>query len=81
MSNPKIKNKKIISLILFYVSVISIILLMAALQDIFHNKEPQHSLTGEWLVVRYGVLAIIFFHIWIGVFLHKSFKKNKRDKD
>ncbi|MDD4957611.1 MAG: hypothetical protein PHH49_07920 [Candidatus Omnitrophica bacterium] len=51
-------------MVLLCLSVISLLLVMAALQDIFHNDEP--SLDGEWLVVRYGVLCVLFFHVWVG---------------
>lgn len=62
--------RKTITLVWLCLSLIGLLLVMAALQDIYHNNEPR--LTEEWLIVRYGVLTALGFHLWVGFVLFKG---------
>lgn len=50
------------SIIVASFSLLSMLFVMLALQDIYHGNEP--SLISEWNVVRIGFLVFAIFHIF-----------------
>jgi hypothetical protein len=50
----------VISLITGALSMLCLLLVMAALQDIYYGIE--HSLTAEWTTVKIGLPLLLFFH-------------------
>lgn len=57
-----------ISIFTGILSIICLLIVMAALQDIYYGKEP--SLIEEWQIVRIGLPVFLVFHILslVGIF-------------
>lgn len=57
----KTRTLAFISVTTGILSIICLLLVMKALQEIYYGTEP--SLTAEWNMVRVGLPVFLFFHV------------------